>query len=88
MHWVASQRIIGARRLLEDSDWSVERIAGATGFGTASNFRNLFRREVGVTPSAYRTSYRSDQRLSVGAGARGAVQPGDGPFRAGGEPAQ
>ncbi|TFI19931.1 helix-turn-helix domain-containing protein, partial [Streptomyces sp. 4R-3d] len=35
MHWVASQRIIGARRLLEDSDWSVERIAGA-GAGTGA----------------------------------------------------
>ncbi|MFD5749268.1 GlxA family transcriptional regulator [Streptomyces sp. NPDC127033] len=54
MQWVAAQRILAARRLLETSDWSVERIAGATGFGTASNFRNLFRREVGMTPSAYR----------------------------------
>ncbi|MFI6694263.1 GlxA family transcriptional regulator [Streptomyces sp. NPDC050433] len=56
MHWVARQRILGARRLLESSDWSVERIAGATGFGTASNFRTLFRRELGMTPTAYRTS--------------------------------
>ncbi|MFC8827013.1 GlxA family transcriptional regulator [Streptomyces sp. NPDC057137] len=54
MRWVALQRILGARRLLEGSDWPVERIAGATGFGTASNFRTLFRREVGVTPTAYR----------------------------------
>lgn len=58
MHWVARQRIIGARRLLEDTDWSVERIAEATGFGTASNFRTLFRREVGATPTAYRKAYR------------------------------
>ncbi|MEU9876088.1 GlxA family transcriptional regulator [Streptomyces phaeochromogenes] len=57
MHWVAGQRILGARRLLESSDWSVERIAGATGFGTAANFRNIFRREVGVTPTAYRKSH-------------------------------
>ncbi|WP_405607801.1 helix-turn-helix domain-containing protein [Streptomyces sp. NBC_01511] len=57
MHWVARQRILAARRLLERSDWSVERIAGATGFGTAANFRSLFRREVGVTPSAYRKTH-------------------------------
>ncbi|MEU5341949.1 helix-turn-helix domain-containing protein [Streptomyces sp. NPDC020766] len=57
MHWVARQRILGARRLLESSDWSVERIAGATGFGTAANFRNIFRREVGTTPTAYRKSH-------------------------------
>ncbi|GGO38643.1 GlxA family transcriptional regulator [Streptomyces lasiicapitis] len=57
MRWVALQRVLHARRLLETSDWSVERIAGETGFGTAANFRTLFRREVGVTPTAYRTSH-------------------------------
>lgn len=57
MHWVARQRVLGARRLLEASDWSVERIAGATGFGTAANFRTVFRRETGVTPSAYRKAH-------------------------------
>lgn len=54
MRWVALQRILSARRLLEVSDWSVERIAAAAGFGTAANFRTFFRREVGVTPTAYR----------------------------------
>lgn len=57
MHWVARQRVLGARRLLEASDWSVERIARATGFGTAANFRTVFRRETGVTPSAYRKAH-------------------------------
>ncbi|MEU0697842.1 helix-turn-helix domain-containing protein [Streptomyces niveus] len=57
MHWVARQRVLGARRLLEASDWSVERIASATGFGTAANFRTVFRREMGVTPSAYRKAH-------------------------------
>ncbi|MFE6165271.1 GlxA family transcriptional regulator [Streptomyces sp. NPDC056486] len=57
MQWVALQRIIGARRLLEASDWSVEKIAGAVGFGSAANFRTIFRREVGVTPSAYRKQH-------------------------------
>ncbi|MFD0548712.1 GlxA family transcriptional regulator [Streptomyces rectiviolaceus] len=57
MQWVALQRILHARRLLEASDWSVERIAGATGFGSAANFRTIFRREVGVTPTAYRKSH-------------------------------
>ncbi|MFJ5266051.1 GlxA family transcriptional regulator [Streptomyces sp. NPDC088387] len=57
MQWVALQRILMARRLLEGSDWSVERVAGASGFGTAANFRTIFRREVGMTPSAYRKSH-------------------------------
>lgn len=57
MRWVALQRLLGARRLLESSDWTVERIAGATGFGTAANFRAVFRREVGLTPTAYRKAH-------------------------------
>ncbi len=57
MQWVVLQRVLGARRLLEASDWSVERIAGATGFGTAANLRAVFKREVGATPSAYRRSH-------------------------------
>lgn len=56
MQWVALQRVLSARRLLETSDWSVDRIAGATGFGSAANFRTHFRRELGTTPSAYRRS--------------------------------
>lgn len=65
MHGVTGRRVLGARRLLEASDWSVERIAGATGFGTAANFRTpfrgetgtLFRRETGTAPSAYRKAH-------------------------------
>lgn len=56
MQWVSLQRILSARRLLETSDWSIERIASAAGFGSATNFRTLFRRELGTTPSAYRRS--------------------------------
>jgi len=57
MRWVTTHRILSARRLLESSDWTVERIAEATGFGTAANFRSIFRREVGTTPTTYRRSH-------------------------------
>ncbi|WP_243789065.1 GlxA family transcriptional regulator [Saccharopolyspora gloriosae] len=57
MRWVARQRILSVRRLLETSDWSVERIAEHTGFGTAPNLRALFRREVGTTPTDYRKQH-------------------------------
>lgn len=56
MRWVVLQRILCARRLLETSDWSMDRIAAATGFGSGANFRAVFRREVGTTPHAYRKS--------------------------------
>ncbi|WP_202803423.1 GlxA family transcriptional regulator [Streptomyces sp. AA0539] len=62
MRWVTSQRILLARRLLESSDRPVERIAAASGFGTAGHFRAVFRREVGVTPSAYRAAHPLPER--------------------------
>jgi transcriptional regulator GlxA family with amidase domain len=52
--WVVLQRVLSARRLLETSNWTVERIAAATGFNTATSLRATFHREVGTTPSAYR----------------------------------
>ncbi|MFD2467737.1 helix-turn-helix domain-containing protein [Amycolatopsis silviterrae] len=61
MRWVVNHRVLSARRLLETSDWAVERIAAATGFGTAANFRTVFRREVGKTPTEYRHAYRTDR---------------------------
>ncbi|WP_228079762.1 GlxA family transcriptional regulator [Streptomyces profundus] len=57
MRWVAFQRILSARRLLETSDLPVERIAAAAGFGTSANFRAVFRREMGMSPSAYRKEH-------------------------------
>ncbi|WP_239643013.1 GlxA family transcriptional regulator [Nocardiopsis alkaliphila] len=60
MRWVLSQRIKGARRLLETGDRTIERIAEETGFGTAANFRAIFRRETGVAPSTYRRTHGVD----------------------------
>lgn len=54
LRWLTLQRVLVARRLLETSDWSVERIAAASGLGTAANFRISFRRETGSLPSDYR----------------------------------
>ncbi|MFC5232377.1 GlxA family transcriptional regulator [Pseudonocardia zijingensis] len=66
LRWVTQQRLLSARRLLEVSDWSVERIAAATGFGTAANFRSVFRREVGATPTAYRKRHGASRPQEVG----------------------
>lgn len=58
VRWLTMQRVLVARRLLETSDWSVERIASASGLGTAANFRISFRRETGMLPSVYRRLHR------------------------------
>ena len=57
MQWVTDQRVLYARRLLEESDLDIDHIADRAGFGTATLLRHHFRRIVGVTPSDYRRSF-------------------------------
>ncbi|MFB6721988.1 GlxA family transcriptional regulator [Kribbella sp. NPDC056345] len=59
MRWVVLQRLLSARRLLETSDWTVDRIAAASGFGSATSLREAFRRELGTSPSSYRAESRA-----------------------------
>lgn len=57
--WLLEQRVDFARRLLETTDLSVELIATETGFGTGAGMRQHFQRIVGVSPSAYRRTFRT-----------------------------
>jgi AraC family transcriptional regulator, transcriptional activator FtrA len=56
--WVTHQRVLLARRLLEETDLGVESIAARAGFGDAAMLRHHFARRVGTTPHAYRTTFR------------------------------
>lgn len=58
MAWLTRQRIELARELLEESDTPVEQVAARTGLGTAANLRRHFHEALGVSPSAYRTTFR------------------------------
>ncbi|MGK2881182.1 MAG: helix-turn-helix domain-containing protein [Mycobacterium sp.] len=60
MQWVTDQRVLFARRLLEETDLDIDSIAERSGFGTATLLRHHFRRIVGVTPSDYRRSFACD----------------------------
>ena len=55
--WVLTQRVQRAQELLETSDLDVDQVAARAGFGTATNLREHFRRELQTTPSAYRRSF-------------------------------
>jgi transcriptional regulator GlxA family with amidase domain len=56
--WLAQQRLDLARQLLEESDLPIDRIARDAGFGTAASLRQHLRSALGVSPSAYRQTFR------------------------------
>jgi transcriptional regulator GlxA family with amidase domain len=58
LQWLLAQRVLEARRLLEESDLPVETIAWGCGFGSAASLRDHFRRATATTPTAYRRSFR------------------------------
>lgn len=60
MQWVTDQRVLYARRLLEETDLDIDRVADRCGFGTATLLRHHFRRIIGVTPSDYRRRFSCD----------------------------
>jgi transcriptional regulator GlxA family with amidase domain len=56
--WLISQRVLLARRLLESTDLSVERVAAEAGFGTTASLRQHLHAAIGVAPLTYRRTYR------------------------------
>lgn len=57
MQWITDQRVLYARRLLEETDLEIDRVAERSGFRSATLLRHHFRRIIGVTPSDYRRSF-------------------------------
>ena len=57
--WITRERILAAQRLLESGNEPVGQIAVRTGLGSSANLRLTFRREVGLSPRAYRAMHRS-----------------------------
>ncbi|MFD7707707.1 GlxA family transcriptional regulator [Streptomyces sp. NPDC059785] len=57
--WLTQQRVERARHLLESSDLSVDQVARDAGFGTAQSMRQHLQAALGVTPTAYRRTFRA-----------------------------
>lgn len=57
LRWLHEQRILHARRLLEETDMAVETVAARSGFGTAATLREHFGRALHTTPTAYRRAF-------------------------------
>jgi transcriptional regulator GlxA family with amidase domain len=58
VQWLTQQRIERARQLLEETDLSIDRIADDAGFGTAASLRQHLQTALGVSPTAYRSTFR------------------------------
>jgi transcriptional regulator GlxA family with amidase domain len=56
--WLTTQRVLLARRLLEETDLGVDAVANRAGFGDAAMLRHHFAKRVGATPQAYRSTFR------------------------------
>ncbi|GAB3456452.1 AraC family transcriptional regulator [Streptomonospora sediminis] len=65
LQWLHHTRIRRAQHLLETTCHSVERIGTQVGFGSATAFRDRFKKTTGVSPHAYRRTF----------GSRGLPQP-------------
>jgi transcriptional regulator GlxA family with amidase domain len=68
--WLTLQRVERARHLLESSDLAIDQIASRAGFGAASALRQHLRTVVGVSPAAYRRTFRSATRSPAGSADR------------------
>jgi AraC family transcriptional regulator, transcriptional activator FtrA len=55
--WLTTQRVLLARRLLEETDLGVDQVADRCGFGSAALLRHHFRKIVGLAPADYRRSF-------------------------------
>jgi transcriptional regulator GlxA family with amidase domain len=61
--WLIQQRVRHAQHLLEATDLGVDEVAERAGMGTAASLRSHLRTHVGVSPAAYRRTFRGTGRL-------------------------
>ncbi|MCO1575225.1 helix-turn-helix domain-containing protein [Crossiella sp. SN42] len=57
--WLTGERVALACRLIERGELRLDRVAEASGLGSASNLRVKLRRQTGLTPTAYRRRFAS-----------------------------
>jgi transcriptional regulator GlxA family with amidase domain len=55
--WLTQQRLVRARELLETTELSIEEIATAVGYATATSLRNHLSSRIGLLPAAYRRTF-------------------------------
>ncbi|MFJ3791208.1 GlxA family transcriptional regulator [Kitasatospora sp. NPDC090091] len=72
VQWLTAQRLEMAKQLLETTDLSIDLVAHRSGFGTANSLRAHMRTAFGVSPAAYRRTFRPHEpALDAGGGGGG-----------------
>lgn len=59
--WLIRQRVWHAQRLLETTDLPVDAVAEHSGLGSAASLRAHLRAQAGVSPTAYRRTFRVEE---------------------------
>ncbi len=67
--WLTQQRVERARHLLEGTDLSVDQVTHEAGFGSPASLRQHFQTAVGVSPTAYRRTFRAGAEAGTAPGA-------------------
>lgn len=62
--YIRQIRIDNVKQLLSNTDYKINQIAGMTGFTNASHFFAVFKKDVGLTPLAYR-EYALENKKSI-----------------------
>ncbi|MFF5444872.1 GlxA family transcriptional regulator [Streptomyces sp. NPDC012888] len=63
--WLTAQRLELARQLLESTDLPVDLVAHRAGFGSANSLRAHMRSAIGVSPVAYRRTFRPNDLIQT-----------------------
>jgi transcriptional regulator GlxA family with amidase domain len=75
LQYLQSVRIDHAKNLLEATGLSVEAVGEQVGYGDASTFRRLFKRETGLTPKGYQQRFGDARATRQAHAAPAAPQP-------------
>ncbi|ACU75826.1 transcriptional regulator, AraC family [Catenulispora acidiphila DSM 44928] len=65
LRWLLHQRVDLARQLLETTDLTMDGVGRRSGLGSADSLRRHFVTRLGVPPSAYRTTWRTEHSPSA-----------------------
>ena len=63
--WLAAARVARARELLKSSDAAIEEVAATAGFGSAATLRHHFRKQMKLSPAAYRRQFGMEASAST-----------------------